>query len=152
VRRQLVGTFNKDVASKLASVLLRLDARKVLTVHSSDGMDEISIAAPTTAYVGETGVGVVERTIAPQDFGLSNGSAGDMIGGTAEQNAAIARNVLAGEKAKARNVVLANAAAAIFVAGKSRTLADAAGWAAESIDSGSAARSLSRLVDLSNRA
>ncbi len=152
VRRQLVGTFNKDVASKLASVLLRLNAQNVLTVHSADGMDEISIAAPTTAFVGEAGKDVVERTITPQDFGLAKGGADDMSGGTAQENAEIARKVLAGERGNARNVVLANAAAGIYVAGKARTLTDATAMAVESIDSGAAARSLSRLVDLSNRA
>ena len=151
VRRQLVGTFSKDIASKLALVLLRLNAQKVLAVHSADGMDEISIAAPTTAFEGEAGKGVVEQTIAPQDFGLTNGSADDMSGGTAEENAAIARSVLAGENGNARNVVLANAAAGIYVAGKARTFTDATAMAIESIDSGSAARSLSRLVELSNR-
>lgn len=150
VRRQLVGTFNKAIAPKLAAVLQRLDARKALVVHSIDGMDEISIAATTTGYEAEVGKPVVERTIRPSDFGLPDGLPNDMTGGSAEENAQIARLVLSGEKSKARDVVIANAAAGIYVAGKASSLAEGAAKATESIDSGKALRSLSKLIELTN--
>jgi len=151
VRRQLLGTFNKEIAPKLAAVLQRLDARKVLVVHSADGMDEISIAAATTGFEAEPGKSVAERTIQPRDFGLQNGTATDMLGGSAEENARIAKDVLDGHKTRARDVVIANAAAGIYVAGKASSLAEGATKATESIDSGKARQSLSRLIDLTNR-
>ncbi len=150
VRRQLVGTFSKEVASRLAAVLQRLDAQKALVVHGADGMDEISIAADTTGYEADAGRSIVERSIGPPDFGLAKGSASDMSGGSADENAQIARLVLGGEQSRARDVVIANAAAGIYVSGKASSLAEGAAKASESIDSGNALRSLSRLIELSN--
>ncbi len=151
VRRQLVGVFNADVGSKLAAVLQRLGAKHVLVVHSKDGMDEISIASETTGFEAESAKPLVERAIRPSDFGLANGASTDMAGGTAEENAQIARRILGGEKCKGRDVVIANAAAGIYVSGKADSLAAAATHATESIDSGRALRSLTQLIDLTNR-
>jgi anthranilate phosphoribosyltransferase len=151
VRRQLVGTFNTALAAKLSAVLLHLGAIKALAVHSEDGMDEISIASPTTVFEGSASDGVKERRIGPEDFGLTPGSPESMAGGTAEENARMALSILRGEDVPGRDVVLLNAAAGIYVAGKTGTFDDAAQRAKESINTGNAYRTLTRLAEFSNR-
>ncbi len=151
VRRQLVGTFSVDLAAKLAAVFLRLDAIKALVVHSTDGMDEISVAAPTTVFEADARNDVQRRDLQPSDFGIEQGTHASMAGGTVDENARIARAILHGEKVPGREVVLINASAGIYVAGKTHSFQEAKSMAVESIDSGRAFRALSRLIELSNR-
>jgi anthranilate phosphoribosyltransferase len=145
-RRQLIGVYAPELAPLMAEVLLQLGSERALVVHSSDGLDEISIAAPTlVAEVKDGRVGTYE--IKPEDAGLSTSSGGVPEGGTPEENAALIRGILEGRVVgPARDVVVLNAGAALVAAGAAGTLADGAGLAASSIDSGEALARLERLV------
>jgi anthranilate phosphoribosyltransferase len=151
VRRQLIGAYTVGVARTMAAALTQLDTARACVVHSADGMDEVSIAGPTSVYE-VAGSGEVESyTVSPGSFGLRNGSPGGIRGGDAVTNAGIARAVLEGAEGPARDVVVANAAFGILVAGKAHTLEEGAAMAADSIDSGAARRKLMRLQEYTNR-
>jgi anthranilate phosphoribosyltransferase len=150
VRRQLVGAFSPAAARLIAEVFAGLDPLSVMVVHSEDGLDEISLAAPTLLHRVGPGNARTTGTIAPGEFALP-ASAAKLAGGGPHENARIARAILGGEKGPERDVVVANAAAALHVAGRSATLADGAALAAESIDSGKASGSLALLVAETNR-
>ena len=152
VRRQIIGTFLPDVASKLAIVLQRLHVQKACVVNSLDGMDEISIAVPTRVWMVEADqADVKEIQIEPETLGLERGAHESMAGGSADENAEIARRILEGEKVPGRDVVLANAGAALYVAGKCPTMADGVAMAAEAIAAGRAKAALTQLVDETGR-
>lgn len=151
VRKQLVGTFHKEVASRLASALGQLSTHKACVVHSQDGMDEVTVSGETTVFEVEETLSPRTYSVSPENFGLSGHPPASMAGGTAEQNAAIALNVLNRQPGPQRDVVIANAAFGIYIAGKARDLAQGSAMAAESIDSGQALHKLKRMVDYTNR-
>jgi len=151
VRRQLVGTFRKDVASMLACALGQLSTQRACVVHSDDGLDEVTVSGETAVFeTGEDGT-VRSYAVSPSSFGLVPRPVSSMAGGDADQNAKIAMAILQGEPVPGRDVVIANAALGIFVAGKAATLLEASAAATESIDSGRALATLKRLIDFSNR-
>ncbi len=159
VRRQLVGTFDLDVANKMAVVFSQLDAEKVCVVCSQDGLDEISLGAPTAVYEVNSGNAIPFRDnqqysrkydVEPALFGLPSVKRTSILGGSAETNASIAMNVLQGEKGPHRDVVLANAAFGLLVAGKAQTIQEGVNLASESVDSGRALKKLNELKELSN--
>jgi anthranilate phosphoribosyltransferase len=142
---QVVGVYSDDLVEKLAEALSMLGLRRALVVHGSDGLDEITISGPTrVAEVRDGQVRTYEVT--PQEFGLAPAPIAALSGGDAADNAAIIREVLAGEKSPCRDVVLLNAAAALVAAGRANHLAEAMPLAATSIDSGAAAAKLQALV------
>lgn len=151
VRRQLVGAYSPKAAELIAAVFAGLDPLSVMVVHSEDGLDEISLAAPT--IVRSVGGGAAPRagTIRPEEFGLPAQNGRPLPGGGPHENARIARSILAGERGAPRDVVIANAAAALVVAGASASLTEAAALAAESIDAGRAAQKLEALVEHTHR-
>ncbi len=151
VRRQLVGTYRQDVAATLACALGRLSTIRACVVHSEDGLDEVTASGDTSVY--ETGPDGTVRSysLSPGSFGLERQPASSMVGGDAQENAAIAGAILKGEPAPGRQVVVANAALGIFIAGKAATLLAASAAAVESIDSGRALAALNKLIDFSNR-
>jgi anthranilate phosphoribosyltransferase len=138
VRRQLLGVAEQRLLPLMAGALARLDTDRSLVVHSGDGLDELSLAGPNRAMLVE-GRMVAELSIDPADLGLRHASRSALAGGDAQLNSAIALSVLGGEPGAARDVILLNAAAALFVAGRASDVADGLGMAAESIDSGAAA-------------
>ncbi|MCB0307369.1 MAG: anthranilate phosphoribosyltransferase [Calditrichaeota bacterium] len=143
VRRQLIGVYERSLTTLLAEVLRQLGSRHVLLVHSADGMDEISLAGKT--HVVELCDGQIRGyDIDAASFGLTS-SADGIGGGDAAENAAIAREILGGNPGPAREVVIANAAAGLYVADAAPDLKAAAAMATESIDSGAA---LKKLEDL----
>jgi anthranilate phosphoribosyltransferase len=120
-----------------------------MVVHSVDGLDEISICDET--IVAEVADGkVTAGRIAPEGMGLPRADSADLIVQDVAGSADVIRRVLAGEEGAARNMVLANGAAAIYVGGRAASLAEGVGVAAEAIDSGAAADALSKLVAVSN--
>lgn len=143
---QVVGVYSLDLVEKVAEALSMLRTHRAFVVHGLDGLDEITITGPTR--VAEVREGLVHTyEISPEEFGMPRAPLEAISGGAdAAENAAIVRTVLCGEKSAKRDVVLMNAAAAIVAAGKSAHLPDAAGIAAESIDSGSAVKKLEALV------
>lgn len=152
VRRQLVGAFNVGVAEQMAAILAALNAEHVMTLHADDGLDEISPAAATTAFEhnGTTTATPRRRSIQPEDHGLPRISLDALTGGTAEENAAILRNIFAGSPGPHRDVVLLNAAYALYTSGRFDGIEDCFAAARESIDSGAAADKLDLLIRVSN--
>lgn len=146
VRRQLLGVAEERLLPLMAGALARLDTERALVVHSADGLDELSLAGPNRALQVD-GSTVSEVEIDPGSLGLRRASRDALAGGDAQLNSAIAVSVLGGEPGAARDVVLLNAAAALFVAGRVAAVADGIELAATSIDSGAAAE----VVDASTR-
>ena len=144
VRHQLIGVYDLTLARLLAEVLNRLGAERVLMVHSGEGMDEISIAGETH-IVELNGGQISEYRLSPADFGLQ-ASSESIVGGDAATNAAMARAVLGGASGAARDIVLANAGAALMTAGAVPDLRSGVTLAAESIDSGKALKILEELI------
>jgi anthranilate phosphoribosyltransferase len=138
VRRQLLGVADAGLLELIAGALARLDVARALVVHGADGLDELSLAGPSRALLVEGG-SIRETTVDGSAFGLARASAGALGGGDAQLNSAIALSVLGGEPGPARDVVLLNAGAGIFVAGRVKDIGEGVAAAANSIDSGRAA-------------
>ncbi|ANF97449.1 anthranilate phosphoribosyltransferase [Paenibacillus bovis] len=143
--RQLIGLYDASKIETVAETLNLLGLKRAMVVASHDGLDEISIAAPTR--IAELRDGQVKTyEVHPHDFGLDMHPLEHMLGGDALQNADIIRRVLNGEKGAYRDVVLANTAACIYLAGQADHLAEGAAIAAAAIDSGAAANKLEQLI------
>ncbi len=146
---QLLGVFSKALVDPLARVLNKLGSHHVMVVHSEDGMDEISIGAPT--YVAELKDGKIDcYTIQPEDFGFTRTDISALTVEDASQSLEVVKAVLGGEVGPARDIVLLNAGAAIYVAGLAESLATGIDRAKEVIDSGAAGAKLQALVEFSN--
>jgi len=146
--RQIVGVSRPEFTELLARALLLLGTKRAWVVHGADGIDELT----TTGYtkVSESRDGVVNTFyLHPADVGLPKAPAGSLQGGDAKDNARIIESVLAGTPGPARDVVLLNAGAALFVAGAARTVQEGIARAAAALDSGDARRTLDRLVAIS---
>ena len=150
VKRQLIGVPTPADAKRLAQVATMLGYRHALIVSSRDGLDELSIAAPTDVYEVQ-GKSVRRFTATPEQYGLRRASLRALQGGTATQNARIIREILAGQHGAKRDVVLLNAGAALVAAGKTTTIREGVRLAADSIDSGRAERTLEALIAASKR-
>ncbi len=149
VANQLLGVYSKALVEPIAEVLNKLGSNHVLVVHSEDGMDEISIGAPT--FVAELKGGKVKSyTIQPEDFGMARSDIAALAVDGAEASLAVIKRVLAGEAGPARDIVALNAGAAIYAAGLADTLAAGVERAQAVIDSGEAAAKLDALAALSN--
>lgn len=145
---QLVGVSEPRWTEPMAEALRRLGATRALVVHGTDGIDEISSMAPTrVSEVAAAGVRTYE--LRPSDFGLGSSAAPPRVTDAAE-SAAIIRAVLAGERGAARDLVLANAAATLVIAGQSADWMAGMAAAAAAVDDGRAATALARLVETSN--
>ncbi|HVA93914.1 MAG TPA: anthranilate phosphoribosyltransferase [Candidatus Dormibacteraeota bacterium] len=150
-RTQVVGVYSEKVVEKIALVLGELGADHAFVVHGFGGLDEISLAGETT--VGEVRDGIVRvYEITPEDFGLERAPLEAIAGGDAAQNAEIIRAILSGEKGPRRDIVVANAAAAIVVSGRAADFLEGALTAAQSIDSGEARKKLDALIAFTPRA
>ncbi|WP_420332482.1 anthranilate phosphoribosyltransferase [Roseibium sp.] len=149
VKRQMVGVFAKKWLDPVAQSLKELGSEKAWIVHGSDGMDEITTTGPT--YVSELKDGTVAAfEISPEDAGLPLARAEHLKGGLPAENAAALRQVLAGAKNAYRDIVLFNAAASLMVADKAQNLKEGVEMAAASIDDGTSAQTLEKLVAASN--
>ena len=145
---QVVGVYSLELVEKLAEALSMLGLRRALVVHGHDGLDEISITGVTRVAEAREG-SVRSYEVEPEEFGMKRASLQEISGGDAPENAAIIRAVLEGEKSPRRDVVLLNAAAALVAAGRADHIAQAVPLAANSIDSGAAAKKLEALVRFS---
>jgi anthranilate phosphoribosyltransferase len=147
---QLLGVGRAELRSLLAEALTMLGSQRALVVHGADSLDEVTLAGPT--HVTEAAGGrLAEFTWTPADFGLPESDlAGIRVSGPAE-SAAMIRGVLAGRGGPARDIVVANAAAALWTAGRHRSTEACAQQAAEAIRSGAAGGLLARLVEMTAR-
>ncbi|HYM59519.1 MAG TPA: anthranilate phosphoribosyltransferase [Thermoanaerobaculia bacterium] len=145
-RRQVLGVYSDRLVEVLARVLLALGAVHALVVHSRDGLDEISVSAPTR--VCEVLDGRIDSyEVTPEQLGLPDHPIESLRGGDASENAAIARSVLGGAPGAPLDVVLANAGAALYIAGIAPSIRDGVELAREAIASGRAAGKLEELAD-----
>jgi anthranilate phosphoribosyltransferase len=148
-RRQLMGVYDRRFLTPIAEALAALGAIRAIVVHSDDGLDEISISAPTTLVHIEDG-GIREETIAPEQFGLDRAPREAVTARDLPHAARMIREVLEGrDKGPARDMTVLNAAAAILVSGRVGSLDDAMDLAGRAIDDGAAARTLESLARLS---
>ncbi len=138
---QLVGVYDPDLTEPLAYALHGLGIRSAMVVHGLDGLDEVSISAPTKISHLKNGT-VATRTIDPREIGIEFCDRIDIKGGTAEDNAHHLRTVLTGEQGPRRQVSLLNAAAALVVTGSAEDLSEGMSLAAQSVDSGAALQKL----------
>lgn len=147
---QIMGVFAESWVEPLAQVLRRLGSRHVLVVHSLDGLDEISIGAPTR--VAELKNGEVKTySISPEDFGLTPCPLETLRVQDVEESLAKIREVFSGQPGPARDIVALNAGAGIYTAGVANSLADGIRQAMAVIDDSSAARVLERLVSFTHQ-
>jgi anthranilate phosphoribosyltransferase len=143
---QVVGVFGEPLMMPVAEALLRLGVRRAFVVHGEDGLDEITTTAPTT--IVEVHKGSIKRTtVEASDFGLPEASAADLAGGDSKDCSLIMQRILSGQGGPPRDIVLANAAAALVAAGRAEDFRYGVALAAESIDSGAASDRLKRFVD-----
>ena len=150
-RRQVMGVFDQSLTAKLAKVLQQLGSEHVLVVHGADGMDEISFTGDT--FVAELKNGQVkEYRINPAQLGLALHALQDIQIQNAEESKAMILAVLNGKPGAARDIVLMNAGAAIYVSGLVDTMQAGVDKAAAVIDSGAALEKLHQLISYSNQA
>lgn len=146
---QLLGVGKPHLRQKLAAALAALQTRRAVVVCGDDRLDEVTIAGPTHVTVAESGE-LRELTWTPSDFGLNTSPLDRLIVAGPEESAAVIRGVLAGKPGAARDIVVANAAAALWVARPSESLCQCAQAAAAAIDRGDAQQLLARLGEASH--
>ena len=148
---QLICIYSGELVAVIAHVLKNLGSVRAMIVHGLEGLDEISLCGPTKVAELRDGQ-VKEYTIEPEQFGLKCCRLEELHGGNAAQSAIIVRGVLEGKKGPARDVVLLNSGAALYVSAIAATVADGIRLAAESIDSTKARQKLEQLVAMTNAA
>lgn len=145
---ELMGVYDESLVEPLAKVLANLGVKKAMVVYGQDGLDEISMSAPTT--VCEVSNGSYETyVITPEQYGFTRCKKEDLRGGSPEENAEITRRILSGEKGAKRDAVILNSAAALHIA-KGITMEEAIGIVKETLESGRAMAQLDEFIRLSN--
>jgi anthranilate phosphoribosyltransferase len=144
-KRQLLGVYSKDLLHPMAEVLQMLGSEHAWVVHGHDGLDEITITAPTDVIELKDGK-LHEFKLYPLDYGIDLTLIDDIHGQDAPYNAAAMRSLFTGQKGAYRDIVLLNSAAALVVAGKTDDIPKGLTLAAHALDGGGAQRTLERLV------
>jgi anthranilate phosphoribosyltransferase len=146
---QVIGVADLKLTGKLAEVLRMLGVKRAMVVHGSDGLDEITVTAPT--YVCELKDGNIDKYIVnPEELGFKKADIASLKGGDAIMGAAIIKSILNGETGLKRDTVVINSAAALKVGGKVATLKEGVALAEQTVDSGKARAKLEQLVGFSN--
>jgi anthranilate phosphoribosyltransferase len=146
---ELLGVYDRELVEPLAKVLMNLGVKNAMVVFGNDGLDEISMSAPTTLCEVKNGW-LRTYEITPEQFGFERCSKEELIGGTPAENAAILRSVLNGEKGAKRSAAVLNAAAALYISGKYESVEDGIKVVEEIIDGGKAMLKLEEFVRRSN--
>src|SRR3984893_16046735 len=149
-RRQLIGVAVPELGDTFARVLGLIGAEHALVVHGQDGMDEISVCAPTQVHEMRQGE-LLAYTIEPEQFGLRRWPIGAVRGGAVDVNVRLARGVLDGEVGAARDVLLLNAGAAMYVAGLADSIQAGIASVVDELDSGRARTKVAQVVEVSQR-
>jgi len=148
-KMELMGVYDRGLVEPLAQVMCNLGVKSAMVVHGDDGLDEISLSAPT--FVCEVKDGWVRSyTITPEQCGFERCEKGALRGGSPAENAEILRSILRGEKGAKRDSAVLNAAAAMFITGKFASIEAAAAIARDVIESGKAYDKLDEFVRCSN--
>ena len=150
VRFQLVGVYASDLVTRLAEALGVLGTERALVVHGRDGLDELTTTGPSDVALLDAGE-VRTWVVDPAEFSIPSPVAGALRGGDAEENAAIVRGVLDGEAGARRDIVLLNAAAALWVANAAADLVEGLELARASVDEGRARGRLAALTEATVR-
>jgi len=148
---QVIGVYSRDKLELMAQSLLQLGITRALIVHGRDGLDEITTTAITDAILVHNGQ-LQPFEIDPEAFGMPFAVSEALAGGGADYNADIIRHILAGQNGAGRDIVLLNAAAALWVCGKADGIGSGIAQAAQAIDDGKAAAVLARLVAFTQKA
>ena len=146
---QVLGVYSPDMMELVAQALVGLKTDHALVVHSDDGLDEISISAPTKILEIRDG-GIRRSVVTPESFGVAPATLESLRGGDARTNAGIIEGILKGERGSRRDVVLMNAAGALMVSGCASSLREGFRLAENSIDTGEAFRKLQLLREMSS--
>ncbi len=148
-RKYLLGVFSPDYIERMAKALLELDVKRAFVVSSNDGMDEISLAATTQFAYVEGGI-VSQGVIEPETFGFKLAPQEAILGGNARLNAEITQDIFNGiELGPKRDIVVLNAAFALFADGNVRDIQEAIEMAKEGLDSGKASEHLDVIIQVS---
>lgn len=143
---QLLGVYSEEWLEPLANVLKKLGSNHVMVVHSEDGLDEISISAPTKVCELVNGE-IKTYSIKPEDFNIKSGSLSDLKVDSPEESLSMVKTVLDDQPGPARDIVILNAGAAIYVAGIASSLSEGMEKAKETISSGKAKEKLAALIE-----
>ena len=146
---QVMGVYEEALVEPLAEVLSNLGVKRAMVVYGQDGLDEISLSAPTTVCEVKDG-SYISYTITPEQFGMTRCQKEDLIGGSPEFNAKITRDILRGVKGPKRDAVLLNAGAAIYIAGRTKTMQEGIDLATQLIDEGKALTKLEEFITETN--
>ncbi len=147
---QVLGVYDANLTDVMAKVLVQLGSQHCFVLHGMDGLDELTICDRTKVSEGKSGV-VSNYFVTPEEVDLPRVQKKEIAGGTPEENARIARDILQGKKGPKRDIVCLNAAAAIVAGQQARTLQDGLRIARQALDSGAAADKLDRLVAWTNK-
>jgi anthranilate phosphoribosyltransferase len=146
---ELLGVYDAELVEPMAQVLSNLGVKSALVVFGQDGLDEISMSAPTTVCEVRNGL-FNSYTIEPEQFGFKRCKKEELVGGTPSENAKITRDILSGLPGPKRDAVLLNSGAAIHIARPDLSLSEGIMLAADTIDSGKAHAQLEQFIALSN--
>lgn len=145
----LLGVYEEDLMEPMARVLMNLGIKGAMIVHGSDGLDEVTISGVTEVCEIRDGK-LIKYQLDPADYGLSYAPLEEILGGTAQENAQITRDILDGKPGPKRDIVVLNTACALYIAQKADSIAEGVRMAAQSIDSGEAKKKLDQLKSLTN--
>lgn len=145
----LLGVYDGSLVEPLAKVLHGLGVKRAMVVYGQDRLDEISMSAPTSVCELDNGR-LTSYELCPEDFGLRTCEKADLVGGYPQENAAITRAILSGEKGPKRDAVLLNAGAGLYIAGKAENIGQGVNLAASLIDTGQAMEKLDQFIKASN--
>ena len=147
---QLLGVYAEDKLESVADTLKKLGIKRALVVHGRDGLDEITTTNITDAFLVEEDSDIEPFEIDPSAFGMPYATPKALKGGDASYNAEIIKHIFAGQVGAARDIVLLNAGAALWVAQRVNSIGDGIAMAAKAIDSGKAAKTLAALIEFTN--
>jgi anthranilate synthase/phosphoribosyltransferase len=145
----LLGVYDEQLLEVMAMVLMNLGVKSAVVVIGADGLDEITLSDKTKICEIKDGK-LIKYEISPTQFGMEIVGKSELVGGTAKENAEITLDILKGKKGAQRNIVLLNAAAALYAAGSAQSIDEGVKMAAESIDSGAALKKLEELKAMTN--
>ena len=147
---QMVGVYNRDLVEPIAFVLKNLGLKRALVVHGSDGLDEITTTGQT--FISEfNGKEVISYDISPEELDIPLAAERDLLGGDLQTNVRIVESILGGEKGAKRDIVLLNAAYALYISEKTNSIPEAFEMARRSLDGGLAAQKLKMLKEFTNK-
>ena len=147
---QIIGVYRPSVGNLMAEVLKILGSSRAMVVHSADGIDEISLWDKTNIWELKNNE-ISNYEVTHKNFGLNQIDINELKVNSPEESVKIIQNILSGKKSAARDVVLANAAAGLLIAGKVDNLIEGVEIAQKSIDSGNASKQLNKLIKISNK-